>query len=112
MRSVQTVPAILLVWLAAVAAEQQGSAPDPNLVGPTGAMGVAPVRLPDEPLVFETAEQPKVRAVVVAKGFLHPWSLTFLPNGGILVTERAGRLRIVRNGVLDPQPIAGLHRDQ
>ena len=36
-----------------------------------------------------------------------PWSLTFLPNGDMLVTERPGRLRIVRNGTLDPQPIAG-----
>jgi aldose sugar dehydrogenase len=34
--------------------------------------------------------------------------MAFLPNGAILVTERPGRLRIVRNGVLDPAPIAGL----
>ena len=38
----------------------------------------------------------------------HPWSLAFLPNGDILVTERPGRLRIIRNGVLDPLPIAGV----
>ena len=43
------------------------------------------------------------------KGLSHPWSLAFLPNGDILVTERnAGRLRIVRSGVLDPQPISGV----
>ena len=34
--------------------------------------------------------------------------IAFLPDGGMLVTERPGRLRIVRNGVLDPQPIAGV----
>jgi glucose/arabinose dehydrogenase len=34
--------------------------------------------------------------------------MAFLPDGGILVTERDGRLRIVRNGALDPQPIAGV----
>ena len=49
----------------------------------------------------------KLRAVPVVKGLVNPWSLTFLPNGDMLVTERAGRLRIVRNGTLDPQPIAG-----
>jgi glucose/arabinose dehydrogenase len=35
-----------------------------------------------------------------------------LPDGGILITERPGRLRIVRNGVLDPKPIAGLPQIQ
>ncbi len=37
-----------------------------------------------------------------------PWSLAFLPDGSMLVTERAGRLRVVRNGVLDATPIAGV----
>src|SRR4029077_3730569 len=31
-----------------------------------------------------------------------------LPNGDILVTERAGQLRLIRNGVLQPEPVAGL----
>jgi glucose/arabinose dehydrogenase len=34
--------------------------------------------------------------------------LAFLPDGSLLVTERAGRLRIIRNNVLDPEPIAGM----
>ena len=41
-------------------------------------------------------------------GLQNPWSLAFLPNGDMLVTEKPGRLRIVRNGLLDPQPIAGV----
>ena len=44
---------------------------------------------------------------VVTKGLSHPWSLAFLPGGDILVTERIGRLRLVRNGVLQPEPVAG-----
>jgi glucose/arabinose dehydrogenase len=46
--------------------------------------------------------------VVVARGLVHPWSLAFLPDRGLLVTERPGRLRIVRDGVLDPRPVAGV----
>ena len=38
----------------------------------------------------------------------HPWSLALLPSGDMLVTERGGQLRIVRDGTLDPQPIAGV----
>ena len=62
--------------------------------------------LPPLPQTLFTAEQP-IRVVPVATGLSHPWSLAFLPDGSMLVTERAGRLRIIRNGVLDPDPIAG-----
>ncbi len=72
------------------------------------AVGIAPVPLPDGPIVLDTAEQHKIRVVVVARGLSHPWGMTWLPNGDLLVTERPARLRLVRNGVLDPTPIAGL----
>ncbi|MEP5322876.1 MAG: PQQ-dependent sugar dehydrogenase, partial [Marinobacter alexandrii] len=38
------------------------------------------------------------RLDTVAAGLEHPWSLAFLPDGSLLVTERAGRLRIIRDG--------------
>jgi aldose sugar dehydrogenase len=38
----------------------------------------------------------------------HPWGLAFLPDGGMLITERPGRLRLVRDGKLQPQPIGGV----
>ena len=80
------------------------------LTGPLvhGQRGGLPSRsLPDEPMVFDTAEAGPIR-VTATKGLSHPWSLTFLPDGDILVTERPGRLRIVRDGTLDPQPISGV----
>ncbi|CAN5755579.1 PQQ-dependent sugar dehydrogenase [soil metagenome] len=48
------------------------------------------------------------RVVTVVDGLVHPWSMAFLPGGDMLVTERPGRLRLVRNGVLQPEPIAGV----
>jgi aldose sugar dehydrogenase len=71
-------------------------------------VGVARVPLGDGPWVFDSAEQHKIRVVAVTKGLANPWSIAFLPSGEMLVTERSGRLRIIRNGVLDPQPIAGV----
>ena len=66
-----------------------------------------PLPFPTGPQEFEQSGT-RYRVVPVVRGLVNPWSLTFLPNGDMLVTERPGRLRIVRNGTLDPQPIAGI----
>lgn len=57
--------------------------------------------------VIETEEQ-VLRVVRVVGGLEHPWSLAFLPDGRMLVTERPGRLRIVQDGRLLSEPVAGL----
>jgi glucose/arabinose dehydrogenase len=57
-----------------------------------------------EPLVLDAGRQ-KIRVVLVADGLVGPWDLAFLPNGDMLVTEIDGRLRIVENGVLNPEPV-------
>ena len=48
------------------------------------------------------------RVVPVAEGLEHPWSVAFLPGGDMLVTERPGRLRIIRDGSLLPDPVPGV----
>ena len=63
--------------------------------------------LPDGPIPLETGIERNLR-MVITKGFVQPFGMAFLPDGGILITERPGRLRLVRNGVLQPEPIAGL----
>jgi glucose/arabinose dehydrogenase len=44
----------------------------------------------------------------VATGLEHPWSLAFLPDGSQLVTERAGRLRLIEDGELQSEPVSGV----
>jgi aldose sugar dehydrogenase len=46
--------------------------------------------------------------VTVAEGLVNPWSMAWLPNGDMLITERPGRLRIVRDGVLLPEAVSGV----
>ncbi len=48
------------------------------------------------------------RVVTVADGLIRPWSMAWLPNGDMLITERPGRLRIVRDGNLLPDPVPGV----
>lgn len=48
------------------------------------------------------------RVVTVADGLEIPWSMAWLPGGDMLITERAGRLRIVRDGQLLPDAVPGV----
>ena len=50
----------------------------------------------------------KLNVEKLADGLVNPWSIAFLPDGTILVTERPGRIRIIRDGALDPTPVAGV----
>jgi aldose sugar dehydrogenase len=89
----------VLLFLVVMSASARGQQPAIGLpVPPLGA----------GPFVFDTAEQPKIRVRVVTRGLSHPWAIAFMPDGAMLVTERPGRLRVIRDGVLDPEPIAGV----
>ncbi|NIP58577.1 MAG: PQQ-dependent sugar dehydrogenase, partial [Gemmatimonadetes bacterium] len=48
------------------------------------------------------------RVVTVVDGLVRPWSIAFLPGGDMLVTEKPGRLRVVRDGRLLPDPVQGI----
>jgi len=63
--------------------------------------------MPDQPVEYQTAEGQKIRVSVVTRGIEHPWSIAFVSEGVWLVTQTHGGLRVVRNGVLDPDPVQG-----
>lgn len=56
----------------------------------------------DVPVLVDVERQ------LVVEGLEHPWGMAFLPDGAILVTERPGRLRVIRDGRLEPTPVAGV----
>ncbi len=59
---------------------------------------------PNGPIASEDYE-----VLTVVEGLEHPWGMVFLPAGdGILVSERPGRLRLIRDGELEPEPISGV----
>ena len=77
----------------------------------TFALGVPACGQPMSGPVTPTGSTPEAtgwRKSVVVAGLEHPWGLAFLPDGSMLITERSGALRIVRNGKLDPTPIKGV----
>ena len=78
--------------------------------GGGGRGGGAPVNarpLGDGPWEYG-AGAARYRVTVVTKGVVNPWGIAFLPDGDLLVTERPGRLRVIRKGVLDPTPLGPL----
>ena len=90
---------------AAAVAQQTVPTRNGTPVAPTGIV-VPP--LAAGPFTYHTAEGQDIRVVVLTRGVKRPWSIAFLPSGELLVTERGGQLRIIKNGKLDPQPVAGL----
>ncbi|HEY1307113.1 MAG TPA: PQQ-dependent sugar dehydrogenase [Vicinamibacterales bacterium] len=102
----------LVVFLALGAASSAQQAPSRGTGAPTGqgargrgpaptdTLGAGPWDLP--------AGRGRVHVSVVTKGVDHPWGIAFVPDGSLLITERPGRLRVFRNGALDPAPIGPL----
>mgnify|MGYP003937372069 CR=1 FL=1 len=59
------------------------------------------------PTTVTQSEEHAFKLEVITDELEVPWSIAFLPDGRMLVTERAGRLRVIENGKLQPKPIAG-----
>ena len=69
--------------------------------------GTGPLAAAERLGTYESDKE-RFHLVKVTDGLEHPWGLAFLPDGRMLVTERPGRLRIVADGWLVPEPVAGV----
>ena len=74
---------------------------------PVAPSGLADKPLGDGPFDYATGEGQNIRMTVLTKALSYPFTLTFLPDSTLLITQRDGKLRVMRNGKLDPNPVAG-----
>ena len=76
-------------------------------VAPSGSQAQPPQSFVHPENRIIKSERQTFKIEVVAREVETPWSLAFLPDGRLLVTERPGRLRIIANGKLLPDPVSG-----
>jgi glucose/arabinose dehydrogenase len=103
---VRTLSFAALASAVALPALAQRSVPFQNGI-PVAPQGLANKALGSGPFDYATGEGQDIRVSVVTKELSFPYSMAFLPDGTLLVTERKADLRVIRNGKLDPKPLAG-----
>ena len=99
--------AALAAAFTALPAAAQRDVPMRNGI-PIAPGGLVVPPLPQEPVVYDTAEGQTIRVTVISRDLEQPWSIAFLPGGDLLVTERPGRLRLIRDGELVTEPVQGV----
>ena len=95
---------LLAVTTSNQAAQADGPRAGQGAVTPRPTAAAVAPAAPTGPVTFDTATGQKIRVTTIATGLVHPWSVAFPDARTILVTERAGRLRVIRDGALLPQP--------
>ena len=68
---------VILAMIASDAQEPAEQQPEPE---PFAADGIPPVPLPEEPVVYDTAQRQRIRVSIVAAGLTYPWGFAFLPT--------------------------------
>ena len=92
--------AVLIVVLILATACTRTDSPEPPASPPTESAA-------NEERIFDTMDY-QIRVVTVVEGLNRPYSIAFLPDGNMLVTELEGRLRLIRDGEVVADPIGGI----
>lgn len=107
MKHASLIVAVLIFTLTAVSAPQGQRGQGEGRGGRGGGRGRPASTMDSTPKMFDTRDY-KIRVVTIAEGLAYPYCLTFLPDGTIIFAEMEGRLRVIRDGKLQPEPIAGI----
>ncbi|MCP5144222.1 MAG: PQQ-dependent sugar dehydrogenase [Gammaproteobacteria bacterium] len=97
---------VALALAAALPVLAQQNVPFNNGI-PVAPEGISHKPLGTGPFDYQTAEGQNIRVEVLTRDVEFPYSMAFLPDGTMLIAERAGRLRIFKDGKLDPRPVQG-----
>ena len=84
------------------------NSPSEVIDSPLSASSTANHSASDDGASDAIAQSFSIEPVAVLDNLEHPWGMAWLPDGTLLITERPGRLRLVRNGNLEPTPVAGV----
>ncbi|MEM9162017.1 MAG: PQQ-dependent sugar dehydrogenase [Cyanobacteria bacterium P01_F01_bin.4] len=91
---------------------QESAQPESSLDTPSSAAPETTAAAPPETAASDSgeaiAQSQTVEPVTLVDSLEHPWGMAWLPDGTLLVTERPGRLRVIREGMLDPTPVSGV----
>lgn len=99
----------LTLLLGTAACTTQSQPNSPTAAQPEDSLAVAPSAASESTApTGDISRTVDFQTVTVLENLEHPWGLAWLPDGAMLITERPGRLRMVRDGVLDPTPIPGV----
>ncbi len=86
-----------------------GAQPQTPSTGPRKALPAGPVQFDSTARGPNGTQIPGPKfTVTITKGLQRPYAMVFLPDGRMLISERAGRIRIVSNGTIDPVPVSGV----
>src|SRR5438477_2444582 len=103
--------AVLILSLTAFAQQREGGRGGGGRGGGGAGGGQGRGRpastMDSSPKLFDTQEY-KIRVVTVADNLVYPYCLTFLPDGTMLVAESEGRIRVIKDGKLQTEPITGI----
>lgn len=91
---------VAIIFILAGCSSAQNPLNDSSAIGSESNYGIPPSGDVPKANNFKTTK--------ILEGLEHPWSMAWLPDGTMLITERPGRLRIVRNGKLEPTPVTGV----
>jgi glucose/arabinose dehydrogenase len=94
-----------VAWVVPLEAQQRVPFRNDIPVAPQGLPVLPP---PAAPVRYATAEGQGIEVVTLVQGLARPWSLAFVANDTMLVTELGGTLRVIRGGKLEPEPVAGV----